>query len=103
MDWLGVDRALEDTSTLQPDEKFYVCMIAVDESTPENGCPAVAPGHHLHGLYNHSRAESFEFDDERAPNDEEQWLPCPLQRGNSAVEPQHASCKAGRDTLHCNM
>ena len=86
MDWLGVDRALEDTSTLQPDEKFYVCMIAVDESTPENGCPAVAPGHHLHGLYSHTREGSFQFDDERAPNDEAQWLPCPLQRGEAAVD-----------------
>ena len=61
-------------------------MIAVDESTPENGCPAVAPGHHLHGLYSHTREGSFQFDDERAPNDEAQWLPCPLQRGEAAVD-----------------
>lgn len=99
-DWLGVDPALNDTSHLRPDEKFYVCMIAVDESTPLNGCPAVAPGCHLHGLYQHtSRPEGgeFRFDDKRAPNDESMWLPCPLARGDVLIYDNYMPHKSAKN------
>lgn len=91
-----MDSTLVDTSHLQPDEKFYVCMIAVDESTPENGCPAIAPGHHLHGLYNHA-SNPHRFDDKRAPTEEAEWLPCPLQRGDVLIYDNYMPHKSAKN------
>ena len=30
---------------LMKDEEVCVCMVAVDDSNPENGCPSIAPGY----------------------------------------------------------
>ena len=72
-------------------------MIAVDASTPENGCPAVAPGHHLHGLYQHTNVGSFQFNDDRAPMDESNWLACPLARGDVLIYDNYMPHKSAKN------
>eukprot|EP00045_Choanoeca_perplexa_P006822 m.59128 g.59128 ORF g.59128 m.59128 type:complete len:172 (-) comp13805_c0_seq19:338-853(-) len=36
-------------TTLMKDEEVCVCMVAIDDSTPVNGCPSIAPGWHDKG------------------------------------------------------
>jgi ectoine hydroxylase-related dioxygenase (phytanoyl-CoA dioxygenase family) len=63
-------------------QQYLTCWVALNDATPDNGCPWIAPGLHLQGTLKH-RWTSLGFEClESAPTNAQ---PMPLQAGSVAV------------------